>query len=104
MISRRELGVTGIGEQMIGAVEDDEALRVPRGLEDPSRVLDADGVVDRRVHDEERTPERGELLEHLLRADVVDELPADGERATGQLDRRLTAALDLVDRVGEHAA
>ncbi len=43
----RELRVTGVGEQVIGAVEGDEALGVARRLEDPGRVLDADRVVDR---------------------------------------------------------
>jgi len=52
---------------VVGVIEGDEALRVPGGLEDPGRVLDADEPVGWGVADEEGTTQLTERLLHALR-------------------------------------
>ena len=55
------------------------------------RVLDTDDVVDRRVEDEEGTTERPDLVDDAVVGEVVEELAADRERSTPDVDDRLAA-------------
>ena len=47
-------GIAALAQQMIGAGQRDEALRVLCGHENAGGVVDADGVVGRRMHDQQR--------------------------------------------------
>ena len=95
---RGETGIVTVGEQVVGAVERHEALRVASRLEDLRGVVDRDGVVDRRVHHQQRPLHgRHPIGDHVI-AQVVDELLADPERPTGQLHLGGAGRGDLVER------
>src|ERR1700721_206792 len=69
------------GEQVIGALERDEAARVTGQPEDLTRVLDADRVVGGRVQDEQRQAQAFDLVVQVSRADILDECPLEGQLA-----------------------
>ena len=56
--------VCSICQQVVGAVDGHEALRVVGGFEDARGVLDADQIVVRRVHHEQCAVERFRSEEH----------------------------------------
>src|SRR6202046_5236377 len=58
----RPMRLAALGEQMVGALERDEAARVAGQAEDLARVLDADGVVGGRVQDQQRQVEALDLV------------------------------------------
>ena len=99
--SRRRRRRPRIAQQVIGAIERDEALRVAGHLEETACVLDADGLVDGRVEDEQRLAEiRHGGLQRRGRQ-ILEELPADPERPAGERDQRLAARGDLLALVRE---
>ena len=59
---RRVIRVCDSGEKVIPCVERDEAFRVLRGEENARSVIDADDLIQRRMHDQHRTPQRGDGL------------------------------------------
>ena len=81
-------------------VERHEALRVLRGGEDRARILDADHVVGRRMHHQQRLAQLARRTGELLLGDIVEELLADAERAAGERDLRLARLADVVRRAG----
>ncbi len=96
--SRDDLG--GIGrilardEQMIRSIQRDEALGVLRGGVDTPRVIDVDDFVLRRMKDEKRLGELRDARGETLLGEILEKLPLDRERSTGDRDRRLSGALD----------
>src|SRR5882724_5137161 len=67
------------GEQVVRTLERNETARVTCGAEDFTRVRDADGVVGRRVQDQQRQPQSADLFVEGGRADVLDERSLQGE-------------------------
>ena len=96
-----EAGISGAGEEVVGAVEGDERLRVASQVEDLAGVLDPDRLVDRRVHHQQGSSEPPDPLRLRLAGDVVEELLADPERSRGQADLGLALLLDLRPALGE---
>ena len=86
---------------MIGVVERDEALRVERGVEDATGVVDRDELVRRRMEDEERSVEFPDRLGEVLRVRVLEQLATDGEATASDLDAHLFLALEFGNRVDE---
>ena len=92
---------------MIGVVERDEAFRMTRCDIDFRRILDTHRVVERRVHDEQRTAERRDARALVLRPQIVDQPATDAEAASRQqdvgrplgIDRRDCGGIELVERV-----
>lgn len=56
------------------------------GDEDPGRIVDADGVVGRRMEDEQRTMQLPDRLTQRMTADVVEEALGDPEVPPGDRD------------------
>ena len=79
---------------MIGALERHETARVPGGSEDLARVRDADGVVRGRMHDEQRSFQRADALAQIGGADVLDEVPFEGQRLAPDEERRFALGVD----------
>ena len=93
-----ESRIIAVGEEVIGAVERHEALRVTRRLEDLRRMVDRHGVVDRRVQHQQRPLHRRDPIGDHVSAQVVDELLANGERSSCQLHLGNPGRGDLVER------
>src|SRR5579871_421539 len=90
-------GVVGIlmpGQQMIGGVERDEALRMPRCQEDLGRVVDADDRIQGRMHDEEGAAKVANARLQRLHPDVVEEGLRDLEGPAADIDRGAPVRLD----------
>ena len=71
------------------------------GDEDMGGVVDADGVVGRRVHDQQRLVQFGHLRRQVVLGDVVEEFALDVERAAGQRDFDLALLADVLDAILE---
>ena len=85
------------GEQVIGTGERDEALRMLGGREDVRGVVDADGVVGRRMEDQQRLAQLGDAFGQLLLGHVVEEFAADAERPAGERDLDLAVLADGIE-------
>jgi hypothetical protein len=97
-------GVAGVGtagQQMIGAVEGDEAFRVPGGGEDGARIIDRNHLVGRRVQNHQGLAHTGDLVEQAVLGDVIEEIAADAELPPTDADSALTAFPDHRDLIGE---
>ena len=97
-------GSVWIGEQVVGAVERDEALGVPRDLEDPARVRDGNHRVARAVEDQERSVELGDRRFASRLAQVVEELAPDPKRTACDRHDGLAVAFDRRQVSREQAA
>ena len=86
---------------MIGTGERDEALGMLGRREDMRGVLDADGLVGRRMEDQQRLAQLRDALGELLLGDVSQEFPADAERPPGERHLDLAVLADGVDLVPE---
>ena len=86
---------------MIGAGERDKALGMLGGDEDLGGVVDADGVVGRRMHDQQRLVQVGDLRHQLVLGDVVEEFALDVERPAGERDLDLAMLADVLDAILE---
>jgi hypothetical protein len=73
---------------MVGAVERDEALRVPRGQEDLAQ-------------DQQRLAERCDPLAQRMRREVLEQLAADPERPSRQHHLGRSVAADRVERAAQ---
>src|ERR1700758_176349 len=62
------------GEHMVGAFQRYEAAGVPRGAEDLARIGDANSVVGRRMHDEQRPSQGADPFAEIGGPDVLDEM------------------------------
>ena len=53
-------------QQVVGAIQRDEALGMASRLVDPRRVIDRHGLVDRRMEDEQRFAEFGDVALEVM--------------------------------------
>ena len=98
----RDVGrVLGTRHQVIGIVQRDEALRMARGRKDARGVLDADDLVARRLHHQQRLAEVADLVFEPMRLGVLDERAADVEWPAGELDLGLAIGPDSLQRPTE---
>ena len=81
---RDELGVRFVREEMITFVEADEALRVPRRLEDRLGLIDPYGLIERRVEDQQRAAQRSDVA-RVDGAHIVEEVAPNLDRSRANL-------------------
>jgi len=93
---RNVSGVAIAAEQVIGAVERNEALRMLGGGKNVAGIVDADSVVGRRMEDQQRLVQCRDMPGEILLRDVVEERAADAEGAAGERDFDLAFAADLL--------
>ena len=100
--ARRRLGLGGdiaaLGpprEQVIRIVEADKAFRVLRFAVNFFGLLDADRIIERRVHDQQRLAQ-GERFTGAMSLEIVNELLPDEELAPGQGNLCLAIAADCL--------
>src|SRR3546814_17455320 len=71
---------------MVGAVERDEALGVSGGDEQAGGIVDADGLVERRVEDQQVAPQPADDLVQPVIAQPIDEALSPLAPAAADLD------------------
>ena len=64
-------GVAGAAEEVVGAGERDEAFGMLRRQKDMARIVDADGVVGRRMEDQQRLVQGTDALSQILLFGIV---------------------------------
>jgi hypothetical protein len=96
--------VRDVGEKVIRVVERDEAFRVPGRDEDARRVVDADHLIQRRVHDQHRPSQGGNGLLDVDPLNRIKEPSANEEGPTGNLHRGLALARDGVQIIRSEEA
>ena len=69
-----------------------------RRPENTRGIVDADDPVARRVEDQQRPAEPGDVRSQLVRLDVVEKLLTNAERSAGEQHLRLAPRLDLRHR------
>ena len=79
--ARRVGSLSPIGQQVVGVIKGDVALRVPSGHKEPFGVLDADDLDPRGVEDQERLSHCRHSLEEVVGSSVAYELLANREGA-----------------------
>src|SRR5205809_7283114 len=89
------LRVAAAGKQMVGVVERDEALGMPRGKKNLRRIFDADRRVPRSVKNDKRAAKPRNRLGELLCRDVLEEFAADSELAPRELDLGFAVNVNL---------
>src|SRR6476469_7049856 len=72
-----------------------------RAHENAGGVVDANGVVGRGMHDQQRLAQIMDIVEQALLCDVVEELALDGEGAAREGYLRLAVLANAVDMVLE---
>ncbi len=55
-----------------------------RGNKDLRCIVDADGGVDRRLHDQQRLVQAGDVFINSLLGNIVEEFALDPERSAGE--------------------
>ena len=93
------------GCHVIGDLEfPGRALLIGRGLlvgdEDVRRVIDADSVVGRRMHDQQRLVQLGDMRHQRLLGDVVEEFALDVEGPACKPDLHLASISGGTDILG----
>jgi hypothetical protein len=96
-------GVAPLAQKMVGIGQRHEALRMFGSDKDPSRIVNADGVVGRRMHHEQRLAQMGDVIHQAVLFDIVDELALDGEGAARKRNVSLAVLLDGLDLFPEQA-
>ncbi len=91
------------GEQMIGALQGKEALRMPGSREDRRRVIQADHLVGWRMKDEKRLLHRGDPVVQPRGFDILQKLALDRECSPGERHGSLALVADLVQLGSEVA-
>ena len=71
----------GIGQQMIRAVERDEALRMLGRLKNGAGILDPDGGIGRRMQHQQRALQPPEPRRLILPRNRIEKIAPDPERA-----------------------
>src|SRR5512144_2094566 len=101
-------GPAGVGlvkQQMVGRVEGYETFREGGGGEDACGMVDPDRGVVRGVEDEEGAGKSGDRLVHVMRRNVVEELPVQPELPVADLYSGRPGAgqflLIAIEQVGE---
>ena len=95
--------VAPVAQQMIGAGERHKTLGMLGRDEDAGGVVDADGIVGRRVQHQQRLMEAGDIRHQAVLGDIVEELAGDMERPAGERDLDLAVRADVLDAVLEQA-
>ena len=93
---RYVLRVGSIRQKVIGAVEGDEALRMPGHGIEAGGVLDGDDRVHGGVHEEEGRLERADHLLHVLAPEVVQEVLLHREGPASDVHLRLALGFDFL--------
>ena len=88
------LRVGGVGEQVVGIIERDEAFGVEGGFKHVAGVVDAHDVVDGRVEDEQGPFETADGFVHVGLVQVVQELFFNHKGSSSNLDFGLPFCLD----------
>ncbi len=90
-----------VAQEMVGIRERHEALGMSCGNENPRCILDADGVIGRRMHDEQRLVQMRHMAHQLMLGNVVEECA--GNREGPSCERHFGAAIlpDLLDTIGK---
>src|SRR4051812_49048664 len=83
------LSLVATCQEMVGTLERHEAAWVPCGSEDLAGVVDAHGVVSRRMHDQKCSSQGADLVVQVDRAHVLDEVPSKNEGLAANEKRRL---------------
>ena len=83
---------------MVGAFQRHEAAGVPGGAEDLTRVGDADSVVGRRMHDEQRPSQGADSFAEIGGADVLDEISLESQCLAADEECCLAVGLDPLDQ------
>ena len=86
-------------EQMVGAGERDEALGMFRRGENVARIVDADQIVGRRMKDQQRLVQFGDVGREILLRDIVNERFADMERTPGERHLDFALVFDLSNAI-----
>ena len=92
-----------LAQQMIGAGQRHETLGMLGGQEYPRRIVDAHGIVSRRMEYQKRLAQIGHTLGDPLFGNIIKEFALDPERAPGQRHLDLALFADLVDLILEQA-
>ena len=79
---------------MIGVVQGDEALGMSGRHEDGGSVVDADDLVQRRMHHQQRAFQAADGIQRRAGPDVVDEALTDPVRSTAERHLGLSFAFD----------
>jgi len=93
--------VTLPAQKMIAIRQRYETLGMFGRDENPRRIVDADGVVGRRVHDQQRLVQLGDVRHQIVLGDVVEKFALDVERPARERDLDLTLRADILDAVLE---
>ena len=92
-----------LAQQVIGAGERNETLGMFGRGEDPRRIVDAHGVVGRRMEYQQRLAQSGHALRDALFRNVVEEFALDPERPPGERHLDFSLFAYLVDLLLEQA-
>ena len=96
-------GIASLGQQVIRARQRHEALGVLGRDKDTGRIVDADGIVGRRVHDQQRLVQLRHMIHQIVLGDVVEKLASDMKRPARQRDFDLAVLADVLDAIREQA-
>ena len=71
--------------------------------EDAGGIVDADGVVGRRMHDQQRLMQRAHLRHQVVLGDVVEKFALDVKWTAGERDFDLSLLADVLDAIRKQA-
>ncbi len=98
---RRIFGGARFGQQMIRSVQRNKALGMLRGFENTPRVFDANDVILRRVHHEQRASQIANALRLRLAMALLHKITGNAECAASKNDFGLTFLLNPFQRIAE---
>ena len=90
-------GVALLAQKMVGSRERYETFRMFCGDEDAGGVIDADGIVGRRMQDQQRLLQLRDLIHQVVLGDIVEKFPLDMEWAAGEGDLDLALRADVLE-------
>src|SRR3954452_14953452 len=99
--ARRVHGIASRAQQVVGPIERNEALGMPRGHENAGRIADVDRRIAWRMHDEERLAHPADPRGEVLLCHISEELALDLEGSSGELHFSLAVRCDFRHAIGE---
>jgi hypothetical protein len=96
-------GIALAAEQVIGGRQRDEAFRMFGRRENAVGVVDADGLIQGRVENEQRLLQTGYSLDQALPRQIVEKFASDPKRPACEYDFCLAAGVDFGDAIFEKA-
>jgi hypothetical protein len=90
-----------VADEVIGAEQRHEGLRLSGGCEDAFALGDVDDLVIGRVDDQQRTSECGDVSRLVVDLEVVEERRRDRKRPAADDDRGGPLPADVGVRVGD---